>query len=164
MPRDSSIDGAIAWPEERASERLLAREGVDSCRELRSSVKGPSMRLHASNEARRLMMVNLRTLGVVTVASMAVLGGSLVVLPAEAASTSCTTSLQKRERDFLPDVRRAGAKCSMIAPDHKVRAKMVMGGSSDIYSAWFTRTNTYYWTRWEGGAWSYSAAFEVRHV
>jgi hypothetical protein len=66
---------------------------------------------------------------------------------------------------WTPDDYRAGAKCSSITANYKVRAKLTIGcGILDKYSSWFTRLNTYYYTGYTNSDCSKSAGYEVARV
>jgi hypothetical protein len=97
--------------------------------------------------------------GLAVVSALAVAGAT----PAHAV-TSCSSTLQKQVRDWAPDNYRAGASCSAIDANKRVRAKLTVGGSSDLYSSWFTARNTWYFTAWTAAGYSYSAGYEVGSV
>lgn len=70
----------------------------------------------------------------------------LAVGPAEAA-TSCESTLQEREQTGL-NAFRAGAICTRIDSNRRVRAWLIRDGGPDYYSQYFNRTNVYHFTNW----------------
>lgn len=79
---------------------------------------------------------------------VALLTSSAVALGESAAAAStCSSILQEQDQPGL-NAFRAGARCSRIDANRKVRAWLVRDGGPDYYSQYFTRTNTYYYSGW----------------
>lgn len=88
-------------------------------------------------------------LGSVMVAGLMVLtaGVAMAAAPASAATT-CNSWRNQEVIDFAPDKFRAGAACTEIAADRKVRAHLNMNNATDKYSSWFTTESKSYYTEW----------------
>lgn len=82
--------------------------------------------------------------------------GALVSSPADATSASCKSNIYKKNLDYRTDEYRAGAYCSYVASDTKVRAKLVRNGGPDYTGVWFTGEYIWRYTPWKtcyAGCW-----------
>ncbi|GHH76458.1 hypothetical protein [Promicromonospora soli] len=87
-------------------------------------------------------------LGSVMFAGLMVLTAGVTMAAAPASATSCSSHLDREDRPNALDGFRAGASCSDINGNHKVRAQLIRDGGTDNESSWFTTENKTYHTVW----------------
>jgi hypothetical protein len=84
-------------------------------------------------------------LGSVMFAGLMVLTAGVAMAAAPASATSCNSWLNEKEVTGLNQFQ-AGAQCSDIDGDRKVRAQLVRDGGPDYFSSYFTTENKAYRT------------------
>jgi hypothetical protein len=88
-------------------------------------------------------------LGSVMFAGLMVLTAGVAVAAGPAsAATDCNSWRNQEVINNAPDKFRAGAACTEIASDRKVRAQLNMNNAPDKYSSYFTTENKSYYTSW----------------
>ncbi|GHH76455.1 hypothetical protein [Promicromonospora soli] len=87
-------------------------------------------------------------LGSVMVAGLLVLSAGVAVAAAPASATSCNSWRGQKVNDHGLDSFRAGAACTEINSNHKVRAQLVRDAAKDKFSDYFTTENKSYYSVW----------------
>lgn len=100
----------------------------------------------------------LRLFLVALVAMLAV-PTTVALSPANSVSASCTAAKETRAETGL-DSNRARVRCTSIASDTKVRAKLNRNNGPDYTGSWFTTTYKNYYSPWGACAFGCSATYD----
>jgi hypothetical protein len=106
---------------------------------------------------------------VVASSALAVMATGVAVvglaLPAQAVGGNCSSVVQEKEDPFANKFR-VRAICSSLQADSKARGTLIINGSGDKHTSWFTAINTYRYSDytdlygWEVGG----SRVEIEHV
>jgi hypothetical protein len=98
------------------------------------------------------------------VVMVGVTGVAAPATPAAAVGGDCQAEVEKKVRDWRPDLYRPAAYCSSLQADSKARGLLDITAVPDPSTPWFTQLKVWKYGTWEGQLGVRGAYTEIRAV